>query len=485
MAKVDVGDEAPEFELPGTGGRTYRLADYRGGNLVLAFYPGDATRVCTAQFCSYRDNADRLDQLDAEVLGISPQSVDSHERWTQEQELNVPLLADEDLAVSKLYGVVGWASPLAKVVGLDDDVGRLLRDALDLHRRRRGDRPPPATSRTGASYQSVGDIERALAARRLMPAEPVQFDGRRRTDDPRRAHGGGPGDRPLPRDHRDPALRGPRLAGAGARRPYVVTYDARGHGESDPAPAGPGLWIPGAGRRPRVGGRGDGGRGPLRPRRPLDGRPHRGRLRAPPSRAPRGPGRDRARCTRARCPRRRLEYWDGLADALRDGGVEGFVDCVGEHQGPTPTGARRSPGSAANGSAPPPPGGARRAIREVPARGRSSRSRDLDALEVPALVVASHDGADPGHPRAVAEAYAEHLPRARLISEEEGSRRWPGRAGGSRARSPISALGSSLWAVLPAWTRARRSTTRRWSAAPPRTGPTGSRSAGSSQILDN
>jgi peroxiredoxin len=164
MATPDVGDEAPEFELPGTGGRTYRLADYRGGNVVLAFYPGDGTRVCTAQFCSYRDNAERLDALDAEVLGISPQSVDSHERWTQEKELNVPLLADEDLAVSKLYGVVGWASPLAKLAGLATTRGGsyvmraiFIVDAGGTIRHRH-------TSRTGANYQSVEDIEQALAA---------------------------------------------------------------------------------------------------------------------------------------------------------------------------------------------------------------------------------------------------------------------------------------------------------------------------------
>jgi thioredoxin-dependent peroxiredoxin len=164
MAKVDIGAEAPEFELPGTGGRTYRLADYRGGNLVLAFYPGDATRVCTAQFCSYRDNAERLDQLDAEVLGISPQSVGSHERWTQEQQLNVPLLADEDLEVSRLYGVVGWASPLAKLAGLPTTGGGsyvmrsiFVVDGDGIIRYRH-------ISRTGASYQSVDDIEQALAA---------------------------------------------------------------------------------------------------------------------------------------------------------------------------------------------------------------------------------------------------------------------------------------------------------------------------------
>src|SRR6476646_11566468 len=123
MAKVDVGDAAPQFELAGTGEKTYRLADYRGRSLVLAFYPGDATTVCTKQFCSYRDQGDRLDDLGAEVLGISPQSVASHEHWVKEQELNVPLLADEDLAVSRRYGVTAWLGPLARFTELKDVPG--------------------------------------------------------------------------------------------------------------------------------------------------------------------------------------------------------------------------------------------------------------------------------------------------------------------------------------------------------------------------
>lgn len=164
MAKVDVGDAAPDFELPGTGGQTYRLSDYRGRNLVLAFYPGDATRVCTAQFCSYRDDGDRIEQLDAEVLGISPQSVDSHEHWAQEEQLNVPLLADQDLAVSRRYGVTGWVGPLGKLAGLKDAPGGryvmraiFVVDGEGVVRYRH-------VSRTGSTFQTVGDLECAVAA---------------------------------------------------------------------------------------------------------------------------------------------------------------------------------------------------------------------------------------------------------------------------------------------------------------------------------
>jgi peroxiredoxin Q/BCP len=164
VAKPDTGDPAPDFALQGTGGKTYRLSDYRGRNVILAFYPGDATTVCTKQFCNYRDEGDRLDELDAEVLGISPQSVDSHEHWVKEQELNVPLLADEDLAVAKSYGVTGWIGPLARFTGLKDAPGgRYVQRAIFVidgegivrHR---------TVSRTGSTYESVEDLERAVAS---------------------------------------------------------------------------------------------------------------------------------------------------------------------------------------------------------------------------------------------------------------------------------------------------------------------------------
>ena len=105
MAKVHVGDRAPDFELAATGGKTFRLSEYLGKWVILAFYPGDFTPVCTRQFCSYRDGDDRLDELGVEVLGISPQSVDSHDRFAAKHDLTVPLLADEDGEVIRAYGV--------------------------------------------------------------------------------------------------------------------------------------------------------------------------------------------------------------------------------------------------------------------------------------------------------------------------------------------------------------------------------------------
>jgi peroxiredoxin Q/BCP len=134
----------------------------RGHNVVLAFYPGDATRVCTAQFCSYRDSAEELAAVDAEVWGISPQSVEEHERWTRERGLTVPLLADEDLAVARRYGVTGWVGPLGRLAGLKDTGGRYVMRSIFVVDRE-GTVRYMHVSRTGAGFQTVADIERAVA----------------------------------------------------------------------------------------------------------------------------------------------------------------------------------------------------------------------------------------------------------------------------------------------------------------------------------
>jgi peroxiredoxin Q/BCP len=151
MAKVAVGAEAPDFELPGTGGRTYRLSELRGRWVALAFYPGDFTPVCTRQFCSYRDGDDHLDELDIEVLGISPQSVDSHERFRAKHGLKSPLLADEERNVLRAYGVLAPGGIVRRSIFIVDPDGivRFRHVAL-----------------LGLHYQDVSDLGEALAALR-------------------------------------------------------------------------------------------------------------------------------------------------------------------------------------------------------------------------------------------------------------------------------------------------------------------------------
>lgn len=97
------GAVAPDFTLEGTDG-AFRLSDHRGEVVVLLFYPGDGTAVCTKQFCSYRDRPDDFAALDATVVGISAKDVASKQGFADANDLTVPLLADEDRAVAKLYG---------------------------------------------------------------------------------------------------------------------------------------------------------------------------------------------------------------------------------------------------------------------------------------------------------------------------------------------------------------------------------------------
>ena len=106
MAKPKQGDTAPDFTLPWTGAGDFDLTARRGRWVILAFYPGDFTPTCTKQFCNYRDGREQIGDLDAEVVGISPQDVESHERFTAEHGLTVPLAADVDKAVASAYGVL-------------------------------------------------------------------------------------------------------------------------------------------------------------------------------------------------------------------------------------------------------------------------------------------------------------------------------------------------------------------------------------------
>jgi thioredoxin-dependent peroxiredoxin len=111
MSTLSVGDPAPPFTLPGTppggGVKDYSLADFAGRPVVIAFYPGDDTSVCTKQLNDYNDGLDSFNELDAQVIGISPQGLDSHERFSSKYGFKFPLLADTDKAIARLYGTLG------------------------------------------------------------------------------------------------------------------------------------------------------------------------------------------------------------------------------------------------------------------------------------------------------------------------------------------------------------------------------------------
>jgi peroxiredoxin Q/BCP len=103
-----VGELAPDFELPSSDGGTIRLSDYRGQSaVVLYFYPKDNTPGCTTQACGIRDNLPRFEDENAVVLGVSMDDLESHAEFIDDYDLNFPLLADTEGEVSEAYGVYG------------------------------------------------------------------------------------------------------------------------------------------------------------------------------------------------------------------------------------------------------------------------------------------------------------------------------------------------------------------------------------------
>jgi peroxiredoxin Q/BCP len=147
MPGPNAGDRAPDFELQGTDG-PFRLSEHRGRRVVLLFYPGDDTPVCTKQFCSYRDQADDMASLDAVVVGISAQDLDSHAAFTAKHGLTVPLLADPGKEVARRYGVT--AGPLGTRRAV------IVIDAEGVVRHR-------FVHALGLRFQSVDELREALA----------------------------------------------------------------------------------------------------------------------------------------------------------------------------------------------------------------------------------------------------------------------------------------------------------------------------------
>jgi len=105
---VHNGDQAPDFTLKDDRGLDWRLSEKRGQVVVMLFYPGDGTPVCTKQMCSLRDRwADYL-ATGADIVGISTDTVESHQKFSENHSLPLRLLADPDGKVTSLYGVRSW-----------------------------------------------------------------------------------------------------------------------------------------------------------------------------------------------------------------------------------------------------------------------------------------------------------------------------------------------------------------------------------------
>lgn len=102
--KLNLNEPAPDFTLKDGSGNDWRLADHRGKVVVLLFYPGDETPVCTRQMCSVRDRWEDYQATGAEVVGISTDSIESHRKFAEHHRLPLRLLSDADGNVSALYG---------------------------------------------------------------------------------------------------------------------------------------------------------------------------------------------------------------------------------------------------------------------------------------------------------------------------------------------------------------------------------------------
>src|SRR3954454_23343732 len=145
MARV--GDIAPDFELDGTDGR-FKLSDHRGETVLLLFYHGDFTPVCTKQMCSYSDSWEAFAKLDATVVGISAQSVERHHQFQSMHGIPMPLLADLERAVAKAYGVSQPILGTRRAVFIVDADGRIAHRHVHL---------------LGIDFQTVDELREALA----------------------------------------------------------------------------------------------------------------------------------------------------------------------------------------------------------------------------------------------------------------------------------------------------------------------------------
>lgn len=114
MTKLSIGSQAPNFKLPDQTGKIHQLVDYRGKWLLLYFYPKDNTPGCTVEACTLQDNWAEFGKLNASVLGISADSIASHQKFAHKFNLSFPILADEEKFMIRRYGILAEKSMFGK-----------------------------------------------------------------------------------------------------------------------------------------------------------------------------------------------------------------------------------------------------------------------------------------------------------------------------------------------------------------------------------
>ena len=117
---IQVNEKAKNFSLIDDSGQAFQLSDYAGQRLLLVFYPGDNTPVCTAQLCDYRDGIEVFADLGVQVVGISADDTESHRRFREKHDLPFVLLSDPDLSVAEAFGCKGLMGMKRGVFLLDE-----------------------------------------------------------------------------------------------------------------------------------------------------------------------------------------------------------------------------------------------------------------------------------------------------------------------------------------------------------------------------
>lgn len=118
--KVSVGNSVPDFELPATGDKSVKLSDLKGKNVVLYFYPKDSTPGCTKEGQAFRDNMAKFKRRNSVILGVSRDSIKSHENFREKQQFPFDLLSDKDEKLCKLFDVIKQKNMYGKqVMGIE------------------------------------------------------------------------------------------------------------------------------------------------------------------------------------------------------------------------------------------------------------------------------------------------------------------------------------------------------------------------------